>query len=49
MPLAEIIYAFYMYQSNEQNFNSDINIMLRMCSYCFYRILAMVVKSRYIK
>jgi len=49
MPLAEVIYALHMYHSNEQNFNSDINIMLRMCSDSFFRILTMFENSRYIK
>jgi len=39
MPMAEIIYALYTYHSNEQNFNSDINIMLTMCSDSFFRFL----------
>ena len=37
MSLAEIIYALYTYHSNEQNYNSDINIMLRMCSDSFFK------------
>jgi len=49
MPLDEIIYALYTYHFNEQNFNSDINIMLRMCLDSFLRILTMFENSRYIK